>query len=234
MTLSAMIVSNDLQEVSVFECILGSLHIDVDIEADLVLAGIRLAKTKIDALIADCDLTGVESLVTRLQTEAGPDAAPVVIVSGSKRRNYLESVGGSFVVEKPVSVEQAVHTLSAARNLILKGRLRYHREELDVPVSLTCQSKRRVAAHLLNLSQGGIKVHLQRPTALAGKVGINFRLPGTEVPLEARGEVAWTDKQGNAGIRLVEISDAMKRNLQLWLERQYFQAPAMTPLPHSV
>ena len=222
-----MIVSSDLQEVSVFECILGSLHMDVDVEADLNLAWIRLAKTKIDALIADCDLTGTEAIVRRLQTEVGADAAPVVIVSGSKKRSYLEAIGAAFVVEKPVSVEQAVHTLSAARNMILKGRLRYHREELDVPVSLTCQSKRRVAAHLLNLSQGGIRVHLQQPTAIAGKVGINFRLPGTEVPLEARGEVAWTDKKGNAGIRLVEISDAMKRNLQLWLERQYFQAPAV-------
>ena len=228
MTLSSMIVSTDWQEVSVFECILGGLHMDVDVESELRLAWIRLAKTKVDALIVDCDLGGAEAFLRQVQEEIRPDSAPVVIVSGSKNRSGLQGTGASFVVEKPVSVEQAVHTLSAARNMILKGRLRYHREDLDVPVSLTCKSKKRVAAHLLNLSQGGIRVHLQRAATLSGEVGINFCLPGTEFPLEARGEVAWMDKKGNAGIRLIEISDAMKRNLQLWLERQFFQTSAVS------
>jgi hypothetical protein len=150
----------------------------------------------------------------------------VLNVSGSKARSQLETAGASFVVEKPVSVEKAVHTLSAARNMILKGRLRYHREALDVPVSLKCSPSTEMPAHLLNLSQGGLRVHLQRPAPLTGKIGINFSLPGTALPLEARGEVAWTDKQGNAGIRLIEISEPMKRNLQLWLERQFFGTAA--------
>jgi DNA-binding response OmpR family regulator len=228
MTLSSMIVSSDWQEVSVFECVLGSLRMDVDVESELRLAWIRLAKTKVDALIVDCDLGGTEDFLRRVQEEIRPDAAPVVIVSGSNKRSQLEANGAPFVIEKPVSVEQAVHTLSAARNMILQGRLRYHREELDVPVSLTCESKKRVAAHLLNLSQGGIRVHLQRPAPLSGEVNVNFCLPGTELPLEARGEVAWTDKKGNAGIRLLEINDSMKRNLQLWLERQFFQGSAVS------
>src|SRR5271165_2958441 len=162
MTLSSMIVSSDWQEVSVFECILGSLRMEVDVESDLPLAWIRLAKTKVDALIVDCDLKGTGDFLRRIHEEISPDSAPVVIVSGSQKLGQLETTGASFAVEKPVSVEQAVHTLSAARNMILKGRLRYHREELDVPVSLICESKKHVAAHLLNLSQGGIKVHLQR------------------------------------------------------------------------
>jgi DNA-binding response OmpR family regulator len=228
MTLSSMIVSSDWQEVGVFECILGSLHIDVGVETELSLAWIRLTKTKVDALIVDCDLLGSEDFLRRVQDEIRPDSAPVIIVSGSGKRSQMEATGASFVVEKPVSVEKAVHILSAARNTILKGRLRYHREDLDVPVSLTCQSKKRMSASLLNLSQRGIRVHLQRPVALRGEVCVNFCLPGTDLPLEARGEVAWTDKKGNAGIRLVEISDAMQRNLQLWLERQFFQPTAVS------
>jgi hypothetical protein len=228
MTLSSMIVSSDWQEVSVFECILGSLRMDVDVESELRLARIRLQKTKIDALIVDRDLNGTDEFLQQLQDEARDDVGPVVIVSGSKVRSQLESAKASFVVEKPVSVEQAVHTLSAARNMILKGRLRYHREALDVPVSLISQSKDEMPAHLLNLSQGGLRVHLQQPAPLSGKIGINFCLPGTHSALEASGEVAWVDKQGNAGIRLVEISEPMKRNLQLWLERQFFGPSAVS------
>jgi hypothetical protein len=227
MTLSSMIVSGDWQEVSVFECILSSLHMDVDVESELRLASIRLKKTKVDAVIVDRDLDGTDEFLSQLQEQMLDEVGPVVIVSGSKARSQLETPSASFVIEKPVSVEQAVHTLSAARNMILKGRLRYHREVLDVPVSLTCQSEDEIAAHLLNLSQGGLRVHLKRPAPLNGKIGINFQLPGTQLPLQASGEVAWTDKQGNAGIRLVEISDGMKRNLQLWLERQFFAPSAI-------
>jgi hypothetical protein len=224
-----MIVSRDWQEVSVFECILGGLHIDVDVETEPQSARNRLAKSKVDAVIVDCDLGGTEGLLRSLQEGIGQNSAPVIIVSGSGTRsgNSLADMGATFVVEKPVSVEMAVHTLSAARNLILEGRLRYHREALDVPVSLVCSPK-ELTAHLLNLSQGGLRVHLGAPEPLSGAVGINFVLPGTKVSLEARGEVAWIDKSGNAGIRFIEISKSMKRDLQLWLERQYFQSPALT------
>ena len=45
--------------------------------------------------------------------------------------------------------------------------------------------------------------------------------PGTKLSLKFHGELAWTDKQGNAGIRFLEMDCEMKRNLQLWLEQQY-------------
>ena len=59
MTLSSMVVSRDLQEVSVLECILGSLHMDVEVESEPQQALSRLSKSKIDALIVDCDLNGM-------------------------------------------------------------------------------------------------------------------------------------------------------------------------------
>lgn len=225
MALSSMIVSQDSQEVSVFECILGGLHMDVDVETEPGRAWDRLTKTKVDALIVDCDLDNIENLLRKLRDQADENRRPVVILSGSNPQN-LVAREAMFVVEKPVSVEKAVHTISAARNLILQGRLRYHREALDAPVTLSWPPKNQLSAHLLNLSQGGLRVRLQKPAALKDAVEVNFVLPGTNISLEARGEVAWTDRQGNAGIRLVHMSNPMRRDLQLWLERQYFQASA--------
>jgi hypothetical protein len=232
MTLSSMVVSRDFQEVSVLECILGGLHIGVDVESEPERARIKLAKSKIDALIIDCDLCGATSFLKGLQDGTIRNAVPLIIVSGSGGRKHLESHGASFVFEKPISVEQAVHTLSAARNMILDERLRYHRATLDVPVSLTpgtmttgtktSPAKTRQRAHLLNLSQGGIGVRLQKPQHTTGRVNVNFTLPGTKLAMKFLGEVAWKDKQGNAGIRFVEAAPRMKRDLQLWLERQYF------------
>jgi len=222
MTLSSMVVSRDFQEISVLECILGGLHIGVDVESEPERARTKLAKSKIDALIIDCDLFGASGFLEALQDGTIRNAVPLIIVSGSAGRKHLESKGASFVFEKPISVEAAVHTLSAARNMILDERLRYHRATLDVPVSLTGAAKSRQRAHLLNLSQGGIGVRLQKPQHTAGTVIVNFTLPGTRQAMKFQGEVAWKDRQGNAGIRFVDAAPRMRRELQLWLERQYF------------
>lgn len=222
MTLSSMVVSRDLQEVSVLECILGSLHIGVDVESEPERARVKLAKSKIDALIIDFDLVGATGFLNGLQNGHTRNAVPLIIVSGSSGRKHLESKGASFVFQKPISVEQAVHTLSAARNMILDERLRYHRETLDVPVSLTYAPRKRERAHLMNLSQGGIGVRLQRVHDTLGPVKVNFVLPGTKLSMKFLGEVAWKDKRGNAGIRFLETTPRTKRELRLWLERQYF------------
>jgi len=217
-----MVVSRDLQEVSVLECILGGLHIGVDVESEPERAQAKLTKSKIDALIIDFDLTGAAGFLNGLQNGSIHNAVPLIIVSGSSSRRNLESKGASFIFEKPISVEQAVHTLSAARNMILDERLRYHREALDVPVSLTYATKSRQRAHLMNLSQGGIGVRLQRPHETRGPVKVSFMLPSTKLAIKFVGEVAWKDKRGNAGIRFTEAEPRTKRQLRLWLERQYF------------
>jgi c-di-GMP-binding flagellar brake protein YcgR len=114
-----------------------------------------------------------------------------------------------------------VHTLSAARNMILDGRLRYHRQALDVPVSLSPAPKKRLKAHLTNLSQGGMGIRLKPSVPVTGELGLSFMLPGTKRSVKVKGEIAWADQQGNAGIRFLEINPDLKRDLQLWLEQQY-------------
>src|ERR1700686_494079 len=137
MTLSSMVVSRDWQEVSVLECILGGLHMDVAGESEPQRALSRLSNSKIDALIVDCDLNGTGQFLRELQREA-PRAStvPLVIMGGPQGKQDMEETGAMFAFEKPISVEQAVHTLSAARNMFLEGRLGYHRAGIEVPVTL--------------------------------------------------------------------------------------------------
>jgi hypothetical protein len=219
MTLSSMVVSRDWAEVSVLECILGGLHIAVDVEPEPERARVKLAKSKIDALIVDCDLEGTTSFLRGLGT--GLNAVPLVIVSGSNGHTSLQESGATFAFKKPISVEQAVRTLSAARNMILDGRLRYNRHTLDLEVSVAYGSRKKVDAHLMNLSQGGVGIRLPRPLALPGPVRVSFQLPDSKVCMKVQGEVAWIDKMGNAGIRFLEVSPEVKRDLKLWLAQQY-------------
>jgi len=103
----------------------------------------------------------------------------------------------------------------------LERRLRYNRHALDLPASIAYGSRKRIEAHLMNLSQGGVGIRLSRPVAFPGPVRVSFQLPESKVPMKVQGEVAWIDKLGNAGIRFLDMSPVVKRDLQLWLAQQY-------------
>jgi PilZ domain-containing protein len=219
MTLSSLVVSRDWPEVSVLECILGGLHIGVDVEPEPARARAKLARSKIDALIVDCDLDGTQTFLHGLSEQL--NTVPLVIIGGPNSRQ-LKDTDATFVFEKPISVEQAVRTLSAARNLILDGRLRYHRHSLDIPAAVIPGKGRRLKANLLNLSQGGVAVRLRRAAHLTGKVGLEFKLPGSNAGFKVTGNVIW-NKQDSAGIHFVEMSHRLQRDLHLWLAQQYLR-----------
>jgi PilZ domain-containing protein len=220
MTLSAMIVSKDWPEISVLECIMGGLHIGVEVVTDSERAREKLAKSKIDALIVDCDLPGTTELLSGLQNSFFQNTVPLVIIGRSAAEKNLQECEGTFVFQKPISVDQAVRTLSAARNTILQGRLRYHREPLDTTVSVAFGSRHRLKGDLLNLSQSGLRMRTEQPIPHDGAVKVNFALPGSKRSLKFQGNVVWR-KQSDAGIRFAATTGSAGRNLQLWLERQY-------------
>jgi hypothetical protein len=218
-----MVVSRDWLEVSVLECILGGLQMDVAVENEPQRALARLSRSKIDALIVDCDLNGSCQFLRELQSVATqPRTIPLVIMGSPHCQHRLDETGALFAFEKPISVEQAVRTLSAARNMILDGRLRYHRTGLEVPVSLSCKGRKSMDAYLVNVSQGGMRIRTQDPVESAKALQVSFELPGARTGLKAKAEIAWQDKRGNLGIRFVKLAKQQQRTLQLWLAQQYF------------
>jgi hypothetical protein len=143
-------------------------------------------------------------------------------MGGPHGRPDMQTTGAMFAFDKPISVEQAVRTLSAARNMILDGRLRYHRAGLDVPVTLTGRHQKRVEAELINLSQGGLQVRVDDGFNASDLLRASFALPGTKTGVKADVEVAWSDDRGNVGIRFVKIAAQTQQSLRLWLAQQYF------------
>lgn len=229
MTLESMVVSRDWQEVSVLECILGGMQIGVDVETEPEEAHRKLSQTKIDAVIVDYDLKGAEAFVRKLEPmRQGEDAIPLVLMSGPRHHDQLRRSGADFFFEKPVSVEQAVHTLAAARNLILRGRLRYHRQQLQAAVSMFLDkkptTKRRMDAELVNVSRGGIGVRTKEALQVGEVLRLNFALPGRELMVQARATVAWRAPNGHVGMRFEEIAAASREELQLWLAGRYFES----------
>jgi len=221
MQLSSMVVSRDLQEVSVLECILSGLQMEVAIEAEPQRVLSRLSKSKVDALIVDCDLNGSFQLLRDLHSpDRKPKTVPVVLMGHSHQLDCLDESGALFAFTKPISVERAVHTLSAARSMILDERLRYQRTSLDLPVLLKCKGRQPCTAQLINLSQNGMQIHVDRAID-AHATQLSFELPGARLACQAQAEVVWQDNAGNLGLRFVKIAPQQQKALQLWLAQQF-------------
>ncbi len=222
MTLSSMVVSRDWQEVSVLECILGGLQIDVAVEQEPQRALERLGKSKVDALIVDCDLNGSSQFLRDLQRpDKSGSAMPLVVMGGPQTVPVLEKTGALFAFAKPISVEQAVRTLTAARTMIVDGRLRYHRAGVELPVFLKSKGEKAFEGYLLNLSQGGMLVHSGQTVEPDSELQVSFSLPNSPTELKAQARVAWQDKAGNLGIRFVKIAPRQQRTLEVWLAQQF-------------
>ena len=100
MTLSSMVVSRDWQEVSVLECILGGLQMEVAVENQPQQALARLSKSKIDALIVDCDLNGSYQFLREVQSIGmQQNSVPVVIMGGPRAVGNLDDSGALFAFE---------------------------------------------------------------------------------------------------------------------------------------
>lgn len=222
MTLSSVVLSRDWQEVSVLECILGGLQIDVAVEKEPQKALERLGKSKVDALIVDCDLNGSSQFLRELQnSDSRQSAVPLVIMGGQRRTPSLDATGALFAFEKPISVDQAVRTFTAARSMILDGRLRYHRVGLDVPVFVKSGGRKVTKADLVNISQGGMLIHAAGGIDTSASLQISFELPGSRAAAKAQAKVAWHDNGGNFGLRFVKVAARQERTLELWLAQQF-------------
>ena len=221
MTLSSMVVSRDWQEVSVLECILGGLQMDVAVESEPSQVLSKLSKSKVDALIVDCDLAGTSQLLRELHSAGKPSATIPILMGGARVIDNLGENSVPFTFTKPVSVEQAVRTLSAARTMILDGRLRYHRSSLEVPVALKSKSEGASTASLVNLSQNGMQVIAETQPRKAAPMQVSFELPGLQSKWNAQAEVVWQDDSGHMGLRFVKVAPRQQRALQLWLAQQF-------------
>ena len=221
MTLSSMVVSRDWQEISVLECILGGLHMDVSVETEPERAIERLSHSKVDALIVDCDLHGSSKLFAGLHAKAKQyNTVPLVIMGGPQCMSTLDQTGALFAFEKPISVEQAVRTLSAARCMILDGRLRYQRIGMEVPVAVRGNTDWATDAQLINVSQGGMRLFTDRAID-DDSLQICCELPGSKSMLKAQAQVVWRDDRGHVGVRFVKVPPQHQRALQLWLAQQF-------------
>jgi c-di-GMP-binding flagellar brake protein YcgR len=103
---------------------------------------------------------------------------------------------------------------------MIREKRRYFRCPVQIPVTLVMNQGEELRGTATNLSEGGMAIHFEGKLAKNTISKVHFMLPGTRTAMEPKGEVAWADGIGRAGIKFVEVPESCREQLERWIIRR--------------
>jgi transcriptional regulator with AAA-type ATPase domain len=96
------------------------------------------------------------------------------------------------------------------------GQQRYYRAQLNLPITMRCGSE-LLHATLQNLSLGGAAITSENVLKFGTLVALCLSIPEIDIETEVLGRVAWSNRDGEHGIKFTELPPALRTTLQRWL-----------------
>ncbi|HET7441448.1 MAG TPA: PilZ domain-containing protein, partial [Terriglobales bacterium] len=127
-------------------------------------------------------------------------------------------MGAQLVAAKPLPPDRARYELRRASQALASGQRR-QRYPVRFPVFLSCGRVLDRRAEAVNVSLGGIGLRLRDPMDADEIVHVRFWIPECATSIQARGEIAWSDLEGNAGLRFTAMSACSLAAFTEWLQR---------------
>ena len=100
---------------------------------------------------------------------------------------------------------------------MVRERRRYYRYPVEMPVHVSVAKVGELTTSSTNVSESGIAIHSTTKLNKDTTVGLRFTLPASNISLELKGEIAWADGTGRAGIRFIEVPQTSQYQLEKWL-----------------
>jgi CheY-like chemotaxis protein len=219
MNLDSLLISRDEALAAVLTPALERISVRLKICGNLERACDLLAKSKFDAVIIDCDdlPQGVDLLKGLRQTQSNSKSVSFAVLNGKTTTQQAFQWGANFVLQKPLSMLHASRCFNAALNFMVRECRRYFRHPVDMPLRISLPSKQEMTATATNLSEGGMAIRVLGKLPKETKAQFRFTLPSANISLELKGEVAWADGTGHAGIRFVDVPQSSQYQLEKWL-----------------
>jgi DNA-binding response OmpR family regulator len=219
MTLLALLVSGDDGACEVLSRILAAFGIAVERFSDVSTAIDTLQQQRFDAFIVDFEDPGAAAEVLEAARKLNPGRPPVTValVNDTAKARDILSNGTHFILYKPLSEEKTEAGLRAVAALLNRERRRAHRVPVQAPVELTQPDTRKVEGILIDLSETGMEVLTAEPQATGALLNFRFQLPDGAFEVEAHGQVAWANPNGQTGVHFLDVEESTRTRLQEWL-----------------
>jgi two-component system, NtrC family, response regulator AtoC len=110
---------------------------------------------------------------------------------------------------------------SAKLGVISQEQQKFFRAKVNISVNLRNAHGKELQVQAVNLSTGGMGLDaVSDPNGFAGLVDVSFLLPESEIVIQAKGRLVWTEAGGRAGLRFVVIEPGLFEQLQHWTNRK--------------
>src|ERR1700722_11972066 len=218
MTLQALLVSSDDQAAEILGRVLPPFGITLDRCSDLETTRTRIQQQKFAALIVDFDAPEGAADVLQRAKKLGTEPLSIALVADATKVRDILTGGAHFVLYKPLSEEAAKAGLRPAAALLSRERRRAFRVPVQAPVEITLPDSRKVDGILLDLSETGMEVLTAEPLERGAMLAFHFELSDRTLEIEARGEVAWANSNGQTGVRFLDLAETFSARLKTWLQ----------------
>lgn len=228
MNLESLLITQDAALLAVLRPTLEKIAVNIQVCADIKPASDLLAKCKFDAVIVDCDdlARGGELLQGLRKSQSNARSVAFAVLNGKTSTQQAFQAGANFVLQKPLTPLHATRCFNAALNFMVRERRRYFRHPVEMTVRINVPNTPELSATTTNVSEGGMAIRLVGTLPKDSRAKLQFSLPGSNTSLELKGEVAWADSTGHAGIRFVEVPQSSQYQLEKWLtERMQNEMP---------
>jgi CheY-like chemotaxis protein len=218
MTLQALLVSTDDSVSDVLGRVLPAFGIAMDRSSDPETTLARIQQQKFEALIVDFDNPEMANDIVRQAQKLGTEALTVALVADPTKVRDILSGGAHFVLYKPISEEAAKAGLRAAAALLNRERRRAVRIPVQAAVEITLPDTRKIDGILLDLSETGMDVLTAEQQIPGALLAFHFQLPAGGLSVEAHGQVAWANPNGQTGVHFLDLTETTKSELKAWLQ----------------
>jgi DNA-binding response OmpR family regulator len=233
MIFQALLVLRDDSAADLLRHVLADFQVESEHCPDTSVATQKLQDKHFDAIVVDLDddSTLAADIVQKLrQSAASKNAVTISLLNDSSNVRRAFGIGANFVLYKPLASESASASLRAAVALLKRERRRSFRVPVQLPVTLSWQDVPEVEGIMLDLSEDGMDVLSAQPLQRMQSINVHFSLPDLS-QVTARGEVAWANTNGQAGVEFINFPDGQKGVVQDWLLTNAPEAPPPDPEP---
>ena len=219
MNLESLLISQDAALLGVLRPTLEKIAVNIQVCSDIKPAHDLLTKCKFDAVIVDCDdLEGGVDLLSGLRkTQSNSRSVAFAVLNGKTSTQQAFHSGANFVLQKPLTPLNATRCFNAALNFMVRERRRYFRHPVEMSVRILLPDAPELSGTSTNVSEGGLALRVVGKLPKDARAKVQFSLPGGNTSLELKGEVAWADGTGHAGIRFVDVPQSSQYQLEKWL-----------------
>ncbi len=178
-----------------------------------------LNRRKIDGVFVDLEVPEALGVIEGIRKgTANSKAVIFACVANAKENTRALSAGANFLLRKPLNVDSIAVHITIAKELLARERRRYFRHAVSLPVVLK-DGEAEQHARMTNLSEGGMAVRAAKTLLHSSVIDFSFDL-SLGASVRGKGQVAWMNTEGMAGIILQIFHGKGREHLEAWLTAQ--------------